>query len=108
MGVKLDHKRDNRAVISGNADGPDFGFAVSHTVDTGVLFEELNNFSAAQYVREKTSGKLLMIDRVYSKDAGDTAKDTLINELLARSLDDGHTYALARCKEDDGLRNVFE
>jgi cytidyltransferase-like protein len=108
MGVKLDQKRDNRAVISGNADGPDFGFAVSHTVDTGGLFEELNNFSAAQYVREKTSGKLLMIDRVYSKDAGDTAKDILINELLARSLDDGHTYALVCCKEDEALRKVFE
>jgi nicotinic acid mononucleotide adenylyltransferase len=108
MGVKLDPARDNRAVISGSPDGPDLGFAVSHTVNTGGLFEELSDISAAENVRQKISGKILVIDRVYSRSADDTERSQIVNELLARSLNDDHTYAMVRCKEDDALGKVFE
>lgn len=78
------------------------GWACGHTVAISALYDELHSIEAASAVRRHTAGRLLMIDRFYCE-AG-APKETprlLLNELLARSLQDDHTYALCRCTDEN-------
>lgn len=76
------------------------GWALGHTVRAAELYDALGSLESASYVRQHTSGRVLMVDL-----ARDVSKNlelcrALINELLARSLLDDHTYALYHCEDD--------
>ena len=49
-------------------------------------------------MRQHASGQILFVDAAQAE--GEDALRMLLNELLARSLEQGHTYALCRCGED--------
>lgn len=100
FGERFYPKRDYKAVWSGSPGAPGFMFALSHTVNTAGLYEELTDIEAAQAVRHKTSGKIIVIDKIHA--AGEEEKEMLVNEILASSLIDDHTYALYSC---DGSRD---
>ena len=84
------------------------GWALGHTVRSGELYDALGSLASAGYVRQHTSGRVLMVDL-----ARDSAKNadlcrSLINELLVRSLLDDHTYALYHCQdEEDPIQAVL-
>lgn len=70
------------------------GWAVGHTVRASALYDALGDLELADYVRQHTSGRVLMVDA--ARDLGRSADvcRALINELLARSLLNDHTFAL--------------
>ena len=88
------------------------GWVVGHTLHGADLYDALQSLEAANYVRRHTSGRILLIDHVHPE--GDihqrpTVCRMLLNELLARSLEYDHTYAVCRCQaEDTSLRYALE
>lgn len=70
------------------------GWAIGHTVRSAALYDALGELELADYVRRHTSGRILMVDA--ARDLGRSAAvcRSLVNELLARSLLDDHTFAL--------------
>ena len=83
--------------------GEPLGSAFAHTIHIAGLFDELGDVEVCSAVRRRTSGKLLMIDRVTAALSPESFR-AVLNELLVRSLADDHTYALCRCGEGDGAR----
>ena len=84
------------------------GWAVGHTLQVADLYDVLHSAEAASQVRRQVSGRILLIDAVYS--SLDTKCDMyrmLLNELLARSLNSDHTYALCRCEDDDEMHEAL-
>ena len=78
------------------------GWSLGHTVRGGELYDALGSLEAAEYVRLHTSGRILMVDLVEEfEPGGPESRRALINELLARSLLDDHTYALYRSAGPD-------
>lgn len=80
------------------------GWVCGHTVTSSQLLETLGSQEAAAYVRQHTSGRIMMVDSVVSlSPQTEGARRQLVNELLARSLQTDHTYALCRCSGRDSL-----
>ena len=85
------------------------GWAVGHTLRAADLYDVLHSLEAARYVRRYASGRILMVDEVeiLGLRSGEQCR-CILNELLARSLEGEHTYALCRCgKEDEALRDAL-
>lgn len=74
------------------------GWAAGHTILLDDLYDALGSLDACSYVRQHASGQILFVDAAQAE--GEDALRMLLNELLARSLEQGHTYALCRCGED--------
>lgn len=86
------------------------GWAVGHTLQASDLYDALQSLEAARYVRRYASGRILMVDGVHvcSLRSGEVCR-SILNELLARSLEGEHTYALCRCSEQDSaLRDALQ
>ncbi len=86
------------------------GWVVGHTIVVDELYDALGSIGAASYVRQRTSGRILFVDalRCESPEREQTCR-MLLNELLARSLEGGHTYAICRCEASDAaLRHALE
>ena len=80
------------------------GWVCGHTVTSSQLLETLGSQDAAAYVRQHTSGRIMMVDSVVSlSPQTEGACRQLVNELLARSLKTDHTYALCRSSGRDSL-----
>ena len=85
------------------------GWAVGRTLQASDLYEALHSLSAASYVRRYASGRILLISDVHlcTQRTAEQCR-MVLNELLARSLDSDHTYALCRCApEDTALREAL-
>ena len=90
VAVGLYTRRDDRLV----------GWACGHTAVPSELLEVVEDIEAASYVRRHTSGRILVIDEVRCEGHLDTETcRRLVNELLARSLVQEHTYSLCRMTE---------
>ena len=82
------------------------GWAAGHTILLDDLYGALGSLEACSYVRQHASGQILFIDAAQAE--GEDALRMLLNELLARSLEQGHTYALCRCEEEQtALRSAL-
>ncbi len=97
-------------LLCGREDRAAQGWAVGHTLQAADLYDVLHSIEAAKYVRRYASGRILMIHEVISLAQRTTeACRVLLNELLARSLERDHTYALCRCApEDEALRGALD
>lgn len=85
------------------------GWAVGHTLQASELYDALHSLEAARYVRRYASGRILMVSDVHicAERTGEQCRRVL-TELLARSLDSDHTYALCRCEpEDAAMRDAL-
>jgi len=73
------------------------GWACGHTAAPSELLEVVEDIEAASFVRRHTSGRILVVDEVLCEggDEPETCR-RLVNELLARSLTQEHTYGLCR------------
>ena len=85
------------------------GWAVGHTLLGSDLYRTLQSLETARYVRRYASGRILMVDAVEVCDLRSAELcRSILNELLARSLEGEHTYALCRCApEDHALRDAL-
>ena len=70
------------------------GWAVGHTVRASALYDALGDLELADYVRQHTSGRILMVDAARDLERSAERCRALINELLARSLLSDHIFAL--------------
>ncbi|MCQ2419513.1 MAG: hypothetical protein MJ118_00090 [Clostridia bacterium] len=99
-----------QSVILQAKTGQPIGWAFGHTVPVRELYDVLGSIDAADFVRQHVSGRLLCIDAVQCC-AGTLDSERcrmLLNELLARSLDSDHTYAICRCaQQDDALHDAL-
>lgn len=82
------------------------GWVAGHTVSLDGLYELLGSVEAANRVRRRASGRLLYIDQIMDLDSSETIR-RLLNELLARSLPEGVTYALCRCGANPPLQEAL-
>ena len=85
------------------------GWIVGHTIVVDELYDALGSIEAAGFVRRHASGRILLVDelRCESSEREQTCR-MLLNELLARSLEGGHTYAICRCsRTDEDLRRAL-
>lgn len=79
------------------------GWALGHTVRAAELYDALGSLESASYVRQHTSGRVLMVDLAHDTGRNLDLCRALVNELLVRSLLDDHTYALYHCPSDEDL-----
>ena len=87
------------------------GWSVGHTILLDDLYGVLGSLEACSYVRRHASGRILLVERVEAADDAQQLETMrmLLNELLARSLEAGHTYALAHCtKEQQALHGALQ
>ncbi len=73
------------------------GWAAGTSVMSEDLYDVLGTVEEASAVRRRASGMLLYIDQLSAQNNDSDMLRRLLNELLARSLEKGHTYALCRC-----------
>lgn len=83
------------------------GWACGHTITPRSLLQTLGSAEAAAAVRQLASGRILMIDHVVSLQGKQSDLRRLVNELLARSLETDHTFALCQCNAHDTLYGIL-
>ncbi len=66
----------------------------AHSIHAASLLSELGSARLTDYVRERASGRILMLDGAHWRENGAETAALLLAELLTRSLSDDHTYAL--------------
>lgn len=106
-------KKDARAALLLARPARLLGWAAGHPILLDDLYAALGSLEACSYVRQHASGQILLVDGWWVPDMDDAAERLrmLLNELLARSLEQGSTYALCRCPENapalqDALRQL--
>ena len=103
--ASLDRHPDSTAVFLMARTSPEpLGWSCGHTITGSRLLEALGCQDAASYVRQHTSGRILLVDHaavLHTDLPGSRRK--MIGELLARSLETDHTYALCRCSPMDPM-----
>lgn len=97
VGEELSNKRMNLLVIRDNTkDKKLLGFSAFHQIGTAQMYNEFKNIEVASYVRENTSGKIVIIDGIYINPAESLPdlEQSLLTETLLYSLKNDFTYAL--------------
>ena len=91
-------KKDARAALLLARPARLLGWAAGHPILLDDLYAALGSLEACSYVRQHASGQILLVDGWWVPDMDDAAERLrmLLNELLARSLEQGSTYALCR------------
>jgi len=76
------------------------GWACGHTASPSDLYDVVEDLETASFVRHQASGRILVVDAVVCAEEDDAEIcRRLVNELLARSLPEDHTYGLCRLKQ---------
>lgn len=97
VGEELFNKNINLLVIRDNSQERKLlGFSAFHQIGTAQMYNEFKNIEIANYVRENTSGKIIVIDGIYINpyENIDELEQTLLTETLLYSLKNDFTYAL--------------
>lgn len=83
-------------VLRNRNTGQALGWACGHRVLTSQLMDALGDLETAALVRKRVSGSILMIDGAAALEEHEDIERMLLNELLARTQEQGYTYALVR------------
>lgn len=97
VGEELLNKNMNLLVIRDSSKEKKLlGFSAFHQIGTAQLFNEFKNIEVASYVRENTSGKIIIIDGIYTNPSENATEleQSLLIETLLYSLKNDFTYAL--------------
>ena len=96
---RLDFSQEERRYITrlvGRYDDKPFAKAEGSTIRSDSFYGLTGSASAADFLRTRTSGRVLLITQIQAQQPQQV--QLLINELLVRSLEFDHTYAL--CRQD--------
>lgn len=99
IGEKLTSKNINLLVIRDSSHSNKLiGFSAFHQITTTEVFSEFKSSDIANYVRQNTSGKIIIIDGIYTNVSiqSDNLEQIIITETLAHCLKNDFTYALYR------------
>lgn len=97
VGEELSSKNMNLLVIRDNSrEKKLLGFSAFHQIGTAQMYSEFKNIEVASYVRENTSGKIIIIDGIYTNPSENIPEleQSLLTETLLYSLKNDFTYAL--------------
>lgn len=97
IGEELVNKNISLLVIRENSKSNKLlGFSAFHHISTAQMFREFGNIEIANYVRENTSGKIIIIDGMYTNPIEDIPEleQTILTETLLYCLKNDFTYAL--------------
>ena len=84
-------------------------WALGRSITLDELYGVLGSLEAAGEVRRHASGRIIWIEHVKAGPQASAEQSRLVlNELLARSLARGNTYALCRCGPDAPLRQALD
>lgn len=82
-------------IREGEENGKVIGFTMFHKIGSADLYKEFKSTYVAEYVRERTSGRIIIIDGIYSTPGViDNIIHILFTETLAHVLKQDFTYAL--------------
>lgn len=97
IGEELVNKNISLLVIRENSqENKLLGFSAFHHIGTAQMYREFGNIEIANYVRENTSGKIIIIDGIYTNPSEKIPEleQTLLTETLLHGLKNDFTYAL--------------
>lgn len=97
IGEELVNKNISLLVIRENSKSNKLlGFSAFHHIGTAQMYHEFGNIDIANYVRENTSGKIIIIDGMYTNptETIPELEQTLLTETLLYCLKNDFTYAL--------------
>ncbi len=97
IGEELANKNISLLVIRENSqENRLLGFSAFHHIGTAQMYREFGNIEIANYVRENTSGKIIIIDGIYTNPSEKIPEleQTLLTETLLHGLKNDFTYAL--------------
>lgn len=90
------------------ADGQVLATALACSIGVRALYGMLGDKDAAECVRQSAAGRILFIGGIFAAEAGMKKALPLLCELLARSLDDDHSYAVYPTQgADDPFAAIF-
>ncbi len=97
IGEELTSMNMNLLVIrDGSHSDKLLGFSAFHQISTSDLYSEFKSTKVANYVRQNTSGKIIVIDGIYTNPSTplENIEQIIITETLAHCLKKDFTYAL--------------
>lgn len=97
IGEELMNKNISLLVIREiNSSNRIIGFSAFHHISTSELFNEFKNSDIANYIRKNTSGKIIIIDGMYTNPSAvvNNLEQILLTETLTYCLKKDFTYAL--------------
>ncbi len=97
IGEKLISKKISLVVIrDGKNSNKLIGFAAFHNISSSEIFTEFKSEYIANYLREHTSGRIVIIDGIYISPGTvyDNLEQIILTETLAHCLKNDFTYAL--------------
>ena len=102
-------ERPSAALLRRRDQARPLGYALGRTLHVSGLYAALNGRAAAEAVRLKAAGRVLLIEEVRLEDAAiREGLLLLVTELLARALSGDCTSALYVSRENDPLRPTLE
>ncbi|MBD8047205.1 cytidyltransferase [Clostridium faecium] len=108
---KLFLKPSGRIVVLKNCGNDEIqGFALIHWARSSMLYGDIKDMEIAQYMREKSQGRIILLDGFYIKNHEKNKKllSILITETLAFACSRDYEYALYREGEKDGLSSMIK
>jgi len=97
IGEKLISKSMKLMVVRDGKDSNKLlGFSAFHQISSSEVYTEFQSQPIANYVREKTAGRIIVIDGIYINPSisYDNLEQIIITETLAHCLKNDYTYAL--------------
>ena len=96
IGESLDSKNIKLLIIRDAKNNNMLGFSAFHKISTSDVYPEFKSSYIANYVREKTSGRIIVVDGIFAAPDStyDNMEQILITETLAHCIKNDFTYAL--------------
>lgn len=91
LSLQIRHTHKKGVYRARSADGAD---VLAHSVNAASLLSELRDAELTDYVRRHASGRILMLDYARWNERSAETLPLMLSELLTRSINDDHTYAL--------------
>ena len=72
------------------------GFSAFHKISTSDVYSEFKSSYIANFVREKTSGRIIVVDGIFAAPSGtyDSMDQILVTETLSHCIKNDFTYVL--------------
>lgn len=92
---ELQNKLEPRILLVKNSkDKSILGFSTFYWINNTMLYDEFQNTNITKYLRQYSTGKIVLISGVYSKSSDEYLIDTILNETLAHCVVSDYNYAI--------------
>lgn len=93
--LQLKHKLEPTILVVRDVNENEIiGFAVFHSVKNYTLYDEFENTSVTNYLRDRLSGKTALISGIFVKNGDSYSIEVVLNETLAQCLNTDYDHAI--------------